>query len=68
VDSDFSSLEPPLLSNPGYTTWDVRLSYDATRQLRVLVSIDNVANAQYMEPLGYPALGRAARVGLRVAF
>jgi vitamin B12 transporter len=68
VDSDFSSLEPPLVSNPGYTTWDVRLSYDATRQLRVLVSIDNVANAQYMEPLRYPALGRAARVGLRVAF
>ncbi|HEX3704047.1 MAG TPA: TonB-dependent receptor [Vicinamibacterales bacterium] len=68
VDSDFSSLEPPLVSNPGYATWNARFSYDATAQLRVLLSIDNLANAEYMEPLGYPALGRAVRLGLRVGF
>jgi vitamin B12 transporter len=68
VDSDFSSLEPPLLMNSGYTTWDARASYDVTKQLRVLVSLDNLADAQYMEPLGYQALGRAVRVGLRVGF
>jgi vitamin B12 transporter len=68
VDSDFASLEPPILSNPGYVSWDTRLSYQLTTQLRALVSIDNLADAAYMEPLGYPALGRAARVGLRVGF
>jgi vitamin B12 transporter len=68
VDSDFSSFEPPLLSNRGYETWDARVSYDVTKQLRLLASIDNVANAQYMESLGYPALGRAVRGGLRVGF
>jgi outer membrane cobalamin receptor len=68
VDSDFSSLQPPLVDNPGFTTWDARLSYRLTAQLTALLSVDNVANADYMEPLGYQALGRAARVGLRVGF
>jgi outer membrane cobalamin receptor len=68
VDSDFSALQPPLLENPGYTTWDGRLSYKVTPRLTGLLSIDNLANAQYMEPLGYPALGRAVRIGIHVAF
>jgi vitamin B12 transporter len=68
VDSDFSSFTPPLLVNPGYTTWDARIAYKATRLLTALVSIDNVADADYMEPLGYQALGRAVRAGLRVGF
>jgi vitamin B12 transporter len=68
VDSDFSSLDPPLLVNPGYATWNARLSYDLTRRLRALLSIDNLNDANYMESLGYQALGRAVRVGLRVGF
>ena len=68
VDSDFSSLDPPLLVNPGYTTWNARLSYDVTRQLRALLSIDNLNDADYMESLGYRALGRAVRAGVRVGF
>jgi hypothetical protein len=32
------------------------------------VSIDNLANAEYMEALGYPALRRAIRAGVRVYF
>jgi outer membrane cobalamin receptor len=68
VDSDFSSFQPPLTENPGYSTWDARLSIRLSRQMAVLGSIDNIANASYMEPLGYPALGRAGRLGLRVGF
>jgi vitamin B12 transporter len=68
VDSDFASLQPPILTNPGYATWDARVSYDVTKQFRALVSIDNLTDADYMEPLGYPALRRAVRVGLRVGF
>ena len=68
VDSDFSSLSPPILTNPGHTTWDGRVAYRLTKQLRAFLSIDNVADADYMEPLGYPALRRAVRVGVRVAF
>jgi vitamin B12 transporter len=68
VDSDFASLQPPIVTNPGYATWDARVSYDVTRQLRALLSIDNLTDADYMEPLGYPALRRAMRVGLRIGF
>lgn len=68
LDSDFSSLQPPLVENPGYTTWDLRVSYRFLLKLTGLLSIDNLANEDYMEPLGYPALGRAVRAGIRVSF
>jgi vitamin B12 transporter len=68
VDSDFSSLEPPITSNDGHTTWDVRASYRITNRLALTAAIDNLTNAAYMEPLGYPALGRAVRAGIRAGF
>jgi vitamin B12 transporter len=68
VDSDFSSLQPPILQNDGYTTWNGRIAWKLTRQLTATFAIDNLANADYMEPLGYRALGRAIRAGARVAF
>jgi vitamin B12 transporter len=68
IDSDFSSLQPPLLENPGYSTWDARVVYRITRVISALLAIDNVGDADYMEPLGYQALQRAARVGVRVGF
>jgi vitamin B12 transporter len=68
VDSDFSSLTPPINGNDGHTRWDVRASYEISRGLAVTAAIDNLADAEYMEPLGYPALGRAVRVGIRAGF
>ena len=68
VDSDFSSLQPPILEHPSYTTWDARLSVAVAPHAAVLLSIDNLTDTDYQEPLGYPALGRAVRVGLRVGF
>ena len=68
VDSDFASFQPPLTENPGYNTWDARLAVRISKQLTALGSLDNIANASYMEPLGYPALGRAGRVGLKIDF
>ena len=68
VDSDFSSLEPPMLSNDGYATWDVRAAYRVAGPLSITGALDNLFDAVYMDPLGYPALGRAVRVGARVGF
>jgi outer membrane cobalamin receptor len=68
VDSDFSSLEPPLESNDGFATWDVRAAYRLVSALSVTFAIDNLGDADYMDPLGYPALGRAVRVGARMGF
>jgi hypothetical protein len=33
-----------------------------------LLTIDNLGNEDYMEPLGYQALQRVVRAGLRVSF
>jgi outer membrane cobalamin receptor len=68
VDSDFVSLQPPLVSNPGYTRWDARVSYRVSAYLAAVVAIDNLADADYMEPLGYLAPRRAARAGFRIGF
>lgn len=68
VDSDFSALDPPINSNVGHATWDVRASYRVSRRLALTAAGDNVGDSDYMDPLGYPALGRAIRGGVRVTF
>ena len=68
VDSDFSSLVPALTSNDRYSTWDLRASWRLSPRLSLTFSGDNLAAADYMEPLGYPALGRTVRAGARVSF
>jgi vitamin B12 transporter len=68
VDSDFLSLQPPILERDGYATWDARVSIAIVPRAVFLLSIDNLTDADYMEPLGYPALRRAIRGGVRVGF
>lgn len=68
VDSDFSSLAPAILVGGNYSAWDARFAYKLTSKLSATAAIDNMANASYMQPLGYPALERAFRAGLRVGF
>lgn len=67
-DSDFSSLVPPIVENAGYQTWDAGASYVVTAPLILYVRIDNIADREYMDPLGYPAWRRTARVGARVSW
>jgi vitamin B12 transporter len=68
VESDFVLLDPPIQVNDGYARWDLRASYRITPLFSILGAIDNLGDADYMEPLGFPALGRAARGGVRVTF
>ena len=68
VDSDFSSLVPPLLSNDGYVQWDLRGAWRVAPALSLTAAIDNLTDSHRMEPLGYPVLGRAVRAGLRARF
>ena len=68
VDSDFASLVPPLVTGGNYSTWDARVAYKLTAKLSATLAIDNATNAHYMQPLGYPALERVWRGGLRVGF
>jgi outer membrane cobalamin receptor len=60
VDSDFSSLQPPLTSNDSYTRWDVAWSYRSSYRVTYFGVIENLLNRDYMEALGFPALKRRA--------
>jgi outer membrane cobalamin receptor len=68
VDSDFGLFTPLLVENPGHTTWDARLAYALTANLTGVLSVDNLTDADYSEPLGYQPLRRVIRAGVRVGF
>ena len=63
ADSDFASLG--LVENEGYTRLDARARVQIVRGLDAFVVGENLADREYQEALGYPALGRAVRAGLR---
>ncbi len=68
VDSDFSSLEPPLTEAAAYALWSATARYRFRASLDAILRIENLTNADYMQPLGYPAWGRTVHVGLRMGF
>jgi len=68
VDSDFSSLVPPIVENVGYQAWDVGASYRVAAPVTLYLRVDNLADRDYMDPLGYPAWRRTARAGARVSW
>jgi vitamin B12 transporter len=63
ADSDFSGIG--LTSNDGYTRVDARVRLEVIKGLEAFVVGENLLDEEYMEALGYPALGRAVRAGLR---
>jgi outer membrane cobalamin receptor len=56
-----------VLTNPGFVTCDAGGSVALARGLEAYARVTNLANRVYEEALGYPAPGRLAMVGLRVA-
>jgi vitamin B12 transporter len=66
VDTDSSSLG--LLSNDSYTTVNANGDVRIARRTSGFINLENLGDFQYMEPLGYPGLGRTIRVGLRTSF
>ena len=69
ADSDFLGLglaDDASFSNPGYARLDVRARLRVTGQFEIFLAGDNVTEEQYEEVLGYPALGRALRAGVRL--
>ncbi len=63
ADSDFVGLN--ITRNPGYQRLDVRGRVRLYRGLEAFVIGENVLDEEYQEVLGYPALGRSVRAGLR---
>ena len=66
VDSDFNF--PTISSNEGYATWHASGEWRVARRTSGFLTIDNLFDSDYMEPLGYPALGRTVRIGIRTRF
>jgi vitamin B12 transporter len=66
VDTDFNF--PTISSNEGYAAWNASGEVRIARRTAGFIAIDNLAGHDYMEPLGYRALGRTARVGVRTRF
>lgn len=68
---DVTDLEPSraesLFTNPGYLTTMVGASFAIGSGVEVFGRATNLFNQSYEEVLGYPALGRAAMIGVRVA-
>jgi outer membrane cobalamin receptor len=64
ADSDFVGLG--LTRNEGYTRVDARLRGNITASLEAFLVAENLFGADYQEALGYPALGRSVRGGLRL--
>jgi outer membrane cobalamin receptor len=66
-----SDLEPnyasSVVTNPGYATVALGGAVTIARHLDVYARVLNAADRKYEEAFGYPALGRSAAVGLRVA-
>ncbi len=66
TDSDFLFLG--FTRNPGYARFDFSTSYTFYRGLSIYARATNLFDKQYSDVLGYPALGRDARIGLRYQF
>ena len=64
ADSDFVGLG--LLTNPGYTRVDARLRARLRHGVEAFLVAENLFDADYEEALGFPALGRSVRGGLRL--
>lgn len=63
ADSDFVGIG--LRENEGYARLDARARALLARGFEAFVVAENVLDRSYQEALGYPALGRAVRAGLR---
>jgi outer membrane receptor protein involved in Fe transport len=66
VDTDFNF--PTVMLTDGYTTWNASAEVRFGPRTGVFVTSDNLADFQYMEPLGYRGLGRTVRAGIRTRF
>jgi len=64
ADSDFVGLG--LTRNAAYTRLDARVHVRIAGPLEAWLAGENLADASYQEVLGYPALGRSVRGGLRL--
>jgi vitamin B12 transporter len=56
-----------LFAAPGYSSWNIGAAWKIQRHVELFGRITNLFDKSYEEAFGFPALGRSAIAGLRVA-
>jgi vitamin B12 transporter len=56
---------PGQIINPGYALINLAATYNLARGFSIYGRINNLANKQYQEVYGFPALGREFRIGVK---
>jgi vitamin B12 transporter len=56
---------PGQIIDPGYALINLAVTYNVARGFSVYGRINNLANKQYQEAYGFPALGREFRIGVK---
>jgi len=56
---------PGQIINPGYALINLAATYNVARGFSLYGRINNLANKQYQEVYGFPALGREFRIGVK---
>jgi vitamin B12 transporter len=64
ADSDFLGIG--LTENESYARLDARLRYELGGRIELFAVAENLLDREYQEVLGYPALGRSLRLGVRL--
>lgn len=67
VEPNAGALFGGLFDNPGYVASHAGASVRLTREIDAYGRVQNLFDREYEEVFGYPALGRAATIGVRVA-
>lgn len=67
VEPTLGTFHPELFDAPGFSVWNVGAAWRLRSGLAVFARIDNVFDRGYEETFGFPALGRGAFAGFRVA-
>jgi outer membrane receptor protein involved in Fe transport len=66
VDTDFNF--PTISANQAYATWHASGEIRLAGRTSGFVTVENLANRDYLEPFGYRGLGRTVRAGIRTRF
>jgi outer membrane cobalamin receptor len=56
-----------LFDAPGYAVWNAGAAWRLSKAIELVGRVENLFDRRYEETLGFPALGRGAMAGLRVA-
>ena len=67
-DSDFSALVPAMTTAEALWLWRAQAHLRVSSGATAYVRVENLTDAAYMEPLGYPAWRRTIHAGLRLRF